>query len=204
MLSCLVSYTHYNEWLQHLCVTNTKINTEIKWQAEPEDIELHLMPVYLLSFCVSIFYPFYRDTLIFIVHRCHHCLMYTACKQSKRMHESQREFFFKRQIYAEMGSSWLECEALTLVHRDRSVKKKKTEVNSEEWWCRLKGSKSNHICNHNVVKCRFNKDKTRSLIFRGDHMREANGSKKWVWRESLHSCGEPLIGSITASLSEQQ
>lgn len=95
MLSCLVSYTHYNEWLQHLCVTNTKINTEIKWQAEPEDIELHLMPVYLFSFCVSIFYPFYRDTLIFIVHRCHHCLMYTACKQSKRMHESQREFFFK-------------------------------------------------------------------------------------------------------------
>lgn len=109
VLSC-VSHTHYNEWLQHLCITNTQINTEIKWQVEPDDKKLHLMPVYLFSFCVSIFYPFYRDTLIFIVHRCHHCLMYTTCKRSNRTQESQeRNVKKKSQIHLEMGSSWLEC-----------------------------------------------------------------------------------------------
>lgn len=71
------------------------LHTEIKRHAEPDDNELHSMPIYLFSFCVSIFYPFYRDTLIFIIHRCHHCLMYTTWKGSKRMHESPREMLKK-------------------------------------------------------------------------------------------------------------
>lgn len=88
-------------------------------------MELYLMPVYLFSFCVSIFYPFYRDALVFIVHRCHHCLMDTTCKGSKRMHGSQREMLQK------MGSSWLECPAAFCPGTLGQGEKRKTQTGQQ-------------------------------------------------------------------------
>lgn len=50
---------------------------------------LHSMSVYLFSFRVSIFYPLHSDTLVFIIHGRHHCLMYAPCKGSHRTHRHQ-------------------------------------------------------------------------------------------------------------------
>lgn len=108
MLSCLGREQPPMSWtIMNGCSISASqsVKTEIKWQVESADNELHLLPVYLFSFCVSIFYPFYCDTLIFIVHRCHHCLMNTTCNGSKRVHESHRNIKNKIKSNTRMRNS---------------------------------------------------------------------------------------------------